>query len=431
MLATSQLQAIWVLFSIGVVSLPYTPIGAIPVAIGLVKIFRINAENIYVSKLNWILVLLSISILAMSFSSVNYLESLLSTINIIPFFLFFASYQYLFQHPDRLRQLAWIVVLSSIPIVLLGFGQVCCGWDIALKIGSIQILDLRPFGNPQARMSSIFFHANALANYLQLVFILCMGLCVNIYPNRKQQGSTNQFYLLSAYLLLTLLALILTTSRSGWIVVILSISAMTIHQKWYFILGSIATIFTIIIGSAYAPDPAKTSLRKIVPAYFWARINDEMYPNRNPADTRESLFQFAWQLIIDRPWHGWGLQTFGNLYHAKTGFYLNHPHNVFLWLGYSLGIPMTLFFTATIGYMFYVAVLGFIYLPARWKSDRTIVFAYLLAAIAFVIMNSSDLSLFMLPINFLFWSVLTAAYGIGIVSIKEYNSVRSISSIIV
>ena len=423
-----KLKMTWLLFSSGIIALPYSTLGAIPIAIGLFLIIRMNIAEIRAARLNQVLTFLSIAILLISLLSVDYLESLVFTVNIFPFFVFFASYQYLFKHPDTLRKLAWIIILASIPMVIIGFGQLWGGWSIDLKAGSAQVLDIHKFGMPPGRMSSIFYHANALANYLQLVFTLCMGLWLDLYtlPNRQEQIFTSKFYFLSCYFVITLLALVLTSARTGWVVTVLSIVAMIIYQKWYSILGIISLLMSLIFGAAYAPDPAKTGLRQIVPSYFWARINDEMYPNRPTADTRESIFQFAGQLISEKPWSGWGLQTFGNLYRAKTGLYINHPHNLLLSLSYGLGVPITIFLIVVMGYVFYIAIRGSHCLPDRWKSSRTIVFSYIIAAIGAIAMNMTDITIFVLPLNVMFWSILMAVYAIGKISLQEYtNSIKN------
>jgi O-antigen ligase len=420
-LSEPKLKLTWLLFLSGIIALPYTTLGAIPIAVGLFLIIRLNLAEIRTARLNLILTFLSVAILLISLLSVDYLESLVFTVNIFPFFVFFASYQYLFKHPDTLRKLAWIIVVASVPIVVIGFGQLWGGWNIDLKAGSAQVLDIHRFGMPLGRMSSIFYHANALANYLQLVFTLCMGLCLDIYSNQShnEQISKPKLYFLSCYFLVTLLALILTSARTGWIVTVLSIVAMIIYQKWYLILATIALLISLIFGAAYAPDPAKTGLRQVVPSYFWARITDEMYPNRPTADTRESIFQFAGQLIAEKPWSGWGLQTFGNLYRARTGLYINHPHNLLLSLSYGLGVPITIFLIIVMGYIFYIAVRGFHCLPNRWQSARTIIFSYIVAAIGSIVMNMTDITIFVLPLNVIFWSILMAVYAIGKISIQE------------
>lgn len=419
-----KLKITWWLFLAGIIALPYTTLGAIPIAVGLFLIIRLNLAEIRFAKLNQILTLLSLAILLISLLSVDYLESLVFTVNIFPFFVFFASYQYLFKHPDTLRKLAWIIILASIPMVIIGFGQLWGGWSIDLKADSAQVLDIHKFGMPPGRMSSIFYHANALANYLQLVFTLCMGLWLDIHSkqNYNKQIFQPKFYFLSCYFVITLLALVLTSARTGWIVTVLSIVTMIIYQKWYLILGIISLLMSLVFGSAYAPDPAKTGLRQIVPSYFWARINDEMYPNRPTADTRESIFQFAGQLIAEKPWSGWGLQTFGNLYRAKTGLYINHPHNLLLSLSYGLGMPITMFLIMVMGYIFYIAIRGFHCLPDRWKSSQTIVFSYIIAAIGSIVMNMTDITIFVLPLNVMFWSILMAIYAIGKISIQEHTN---------
>ena len=230
-------------------------------------------------------------------------------------------------------------------------------------------------------------------------------------------------------MIVTLLALILTSARTGWVVTVVSIIAMIIYQKRYLILGIISLLVSLIFGAAYAPDPAKTGLRQIVPSYFWARINDQMYPNRPTADTRESIFQFAGQLIAAKPWSGWGLQTFGNLYRAKTGLYINHPHNLLLSLSYGLGVPLTVFIVTVMGYIFYIAIRGFCCLPARWKSARSIVFSYIVAAIGSIVMNMTDITIFVLPLNVMFWSILMAIYTIGKISIQEHTDLINDQSI--
>jgi O-antigen ligase len=264
-------------------------------------------------------------------------------------------------------------------------------------------------------MSSLFVYTSVMATYLQVIFVFCLGLWVDALAaiDLLKRRISLEFYGLTGYLAILLLALILTSSRTAWMVAIVAIIAMTIYRQWYWFLGAIAAIVSLIFGAAFAPDPSRTGLRRIVPAYFWARINDSMYPNRPTVDTRESLFKFAWQLTLDRPLTGWGLQTFGNLYRDKTGFYLNHPHNIFLSLSYGVGIPMTVFFVSAIGYIFYTVFRFWIELPQQWDSARTIVFSYLLAAVGFVIMNITDLTLFMLPMNFFFWVILTALYGLA------------------
>jgi O-antigen ligase len=422
-----KLQLIWRLFLAGAIALPYTTLGAIPVAIGLFLIIRLNIEEIRSDRLNKIFTLLSIAIVAISFLSIDYLESLLFTVNIFPFFVFFAGYQYLFKHPASLRNLAWAIVLSSIPIVIIGFIQIWGGWSIDLKAGSVQILAIHKFGMPPGRMASNFYHANALANYLQLVSTLGMGLYLDFFPRfeHKPKLFTAKFYFLSCYIAIMLLALILTSARTGWLTIILSIVAIVIYQKWYWILGAISTVISLLLGAAYTPDPVKTLLRQIVPSYFWARINDDMYPNRPTADTRESIFQFAGQSIAARPFSGWGLQTFGNLYQSKTGLYINHPHNLLLSLSYGLGIPVTIFLVAVMGYIFYVAISGCYCLPDRWQSEQSIVFTYIIAAIGSLIMNMTDITIFVLPLNFLFWSILIAIYAVGKISFQEREYSKS------
>ncbi len=138
------------------------------------------------------------------------------------------------------------------------------------------------------------------------------------------------------------LSLILTSSRAAWSIALLGSLVFTIYQGWYWIVGIVTALATIILSAAYAPPPLKEPLRALVPRYFWARITDEMYPNRPTEITRLSQWNFAWDMTRSHPISGWGLQSFGPLYQASTHVWLGYPHNLLLMLSSNLGIPATI-----------------------------------------------------------------------------------------
>ncbi len=420
----ARLQSAWLWARVGLVIFPLIPaVGAILLAVALVKTWRQAGSEIYQQRLNWCLAILSPWLLVVALFSPQPGDALLGTVNFLPFFAFFAAYSILIESPAQLRQLAWIFLIPALPMMLLGLGQMC-GWGAILPtpgISASTIWTLRAGGEPLGRMSALFAHANPLAAYLQMVFIFALGLSADLY-DRQRQGvpelvktrwwrSASCWWLL-AILGLCTLSLLLTSSRAAWSIAIASSLVFTIYQSWYWIVGILSAIGTIILSAAYAPPPLKAPLRSFVPRYLWARITDEMYPDRPTEITRLSQWKFAWEMTRSRPVTGWGLQSFGPLYQAATHVWLGYPHNLLLMLSSNLGIPATIAIFGFVGWILMQGTRLFLNFPLQWRSERTIFFTYLVAFVGFMIFNIADVTALELRLNALAWLLLASICGL-------------------
>jgi O-antigen ligase len=260
---------------------------------------------------------------------------------------------------------------------------------------------------------------------LQMVFIVGLGLWVDIWENRDDRDSqflqrkeppeiwkSPRLIYLSGFLVICGIALIFTSSRSAWGGAIASILIFAVYQSWYWLLGLVAALMAIIFSSAYAPSPLKEPLRAIVPRYFWARITDEMYPDRPDALTRVSQWKFAWEMTKSRPLTGWGLQSFGPLYQQSTQIWLGYPHNLLLMLSSNLGIPATIALCSLVGWVLTQATILFLNFPIQWRSERTLFFTYLIAFAGFTIFNITDVTALDLRLNALAWLLLASLCGV-------------------
>jgi O-antigen ligase len=346
-------------------------------------------------------------------------DSLLSLVNFLPYFAFFAAYSRLIRSPEQLRQLAWIILLPAIPIVLLGLMQLQgFGGSLSIPGTPIIIWDIQPGGNPVGRMSSVLMYANSTAAYLQMVFIFGLGLIVDTYEchvrDRESQSiwRSPKFLSLLVFSSICALSLVLTSSRSAWIGALLSSLVFTIYQSWYWLVGIVSAGATLVLSAAYAPSPLKAPLRSIVPRYLWARITDEMYPNRPESLTRLSQWKFAWGMIQSRPLTGWGLQSFGPLYQDFAHTWLGYPHNLLLMLASNLGIPATIGLFSLVGWILAQGTCLFLDFPIQWRSDRTIFFTYLVAFAGFIIFNITDVTALELRLNTFAWLILASVFGL-------------------
>ncbi len=414
----SRLQSAWNWARLGLTIFPVIPaIGVILIVAAIVETWRQAGREIIQQRLNWVLAILFPWTIYVSLVGIAPGDALLGTLNFLPFFAFFAAYSSLIQSPAQLRQLAWIFLIPALPIMLMGLGQML-GWGGILPIPGTpgHIWKTIAGGEPLGRMSSVFGHANPLAAYLQMVFIFALGLLADLserYIDRRKQDfwkSPTLWWLLSVLVLCTL-SLIWTSSRAAWSIAILSSLVFTIYQSWYWIVGIVTTIATLILSAAYAPPPLKETLRSIVPRYFWARITDEMYPDRPTDLTRLSQWKFAWEMTRSHPITGWGLQSFGPLYQASTHIWLGYPHNLLLMLSSNLGIPATIAIVGLVGWVLVQGTLLFLNFPLEWRSERTVFFTYLVAFAGFMIFNIADVTALELRLNTLAWLLLAGIWG--------------------
>jgi O-antigen ligase len=418
-----QLQLAWNSARIGFVVFPLIPLlGAVFIFFGLVKTWQNCGREINQHRLNWGFALLAPWLILVSLFGIQPGEALLGLGNFLPFFAFFVAYSTLIQSPEQLRQLAWILTIPAMPIMLLGLLQLF-GWGGTWQLPGVPIYiwEMSAGGNPFGRMSSVLGYANSLAAYLQMVFIFALGLFADLYERdgleipaqgRLPVWKSPTAWWLILVLIICSVSLLLTSSRGGWSAAIFGSLLFTIYQAWYWIVGIVTAIGTIILSAAYAPSPLKEPLRSIVPSYLWARINDDLYPNQPAALTRLSQWKFAWQLTQSRPLTGWGLQSFGPLYQESTQIWLGYPHNLLLMLSSNLGIPATIAVFSLVGWILAQSTLLFLNFPMEWRSERTIFFTYLVAFAGFIVFNIADVSALELRLNTHAWLILASICGI-------------------
>ncbi|MFM9264461.1 O-antigen ligase family protein [Tychonema sp. BBK16] len=434
---------------------PLIPIlGALGVFLGLIGTYKQKTSDILGCRVNRGFAILSVLLIITAVFANNRIEAFLGLGNFLPFFIFFAAFSRLIQTPTQLRQLSWMIVISSIPVMFLGFGQQFLGWSGIVQLQPVFGWVLEPTGNPPGRMASVFMYANILACYLTIVFILALGLYIegrssatDFVTDLTDKRQKNELPMPNFQLLFLTFAvvgnavcLIFTNSRNAWGLAVLAAVAFAVYAGWKKLLIMVFSAVGAVFLSAFGPQPLRQYLRTIIPAFFWARLTDEMFPNRPTATLRTTQWQFAWSMTQQRPWTGWGLRNFTPLYEAQMHEWLGHPHSLMLMLTAETGIPVTLFFFGLVGWILARGVL----LLVNWRShfpvdtqqqeieensmshitnrvicqdvnsgDRIIFFSYLLAFAACTLFNTVDVTLFDLRVNTISWLLLAAICGIG------------------
>lgn len=412
-----HLQGAWNCAQLGLLLFPWFPtLGIVGLLLAVAGVWRQEYRTIIRRPLNRGLALLSCWLILSSCFAYSRPDAFLGLPNLVPFFIVFAAYSTLIQTPAQLRQLSWILVASSLPIITLGFGQLFLGWSGVEALQAISGWVLEAKGNPPGRMASVFMHANILAAYLQVVFILGLGLWIEAFQARRQSG----IWFLTVTVMGNAIALFLTNSRNVWGIAFIACLAFALYLSWRWLVIAVTTAASVILWASFAPVAlGRKEFRRIVPAFFWARLSDQLYSDRPLALMRKTQWQFAISMTQERPLMGWGLRNFRPLYEAKMHLILGHPHNLILMLTAETGIPATLLFCGLIGWILAQAVLLLRVWSnvapmdkQQWHQDKLIVFSYLLAFSGCTLFNMFDVTLFDLRVNTLGWIILSAICGV-------------------
>ena len=407
-----SLQTPWNLTQIGLLIFPLSPfLGAVSIILAVFITCHKEYHRIIHSPLNRGFALLSLLLIISSSLAYDKTQAFLGLFNLLPFFLIFAGLSTLIQTTAQLRQIAAIFVIGSVPVVIMGWGQMFGGWSFQLQVLWILLdLGLVSGGNPPGRMAAIFMHANLLAAYLAIAFTLGLGLWLERWSLRDRNNT--YFIFLSVSVITSFIALIFTDSRNGWVMGIIACLAYALYQGWHIIVGTVTSIITSVLLAAFAPSPIAETFRRFVPAYFWARLNDQMYPDRPIALMRTTQWEFAWSLTQQKPWTGWGLRSFSDLYKAQMHIDLGHPHNLFLMLSAETGLPSALLFFGCLGWIWFAGVQLLQKPNYLDKKDKLIFFSYVVVILQWLIFNTVDVTLFDFRLNTISWLFFSALWGV-------------------
>ncbi|AFZ02410.1 O-antigen ligase family protein [Calothrix sp. PCC 6303] len=417
----SKLQFPWVLAQFGTLILPFFPaVGAVILGLSLLVTWAFKYQTIIQRRFNWGFAILSILLIISTVFAYDKNAAVLGICNFLPFFLLLTAFGVLIQTPVQLRLLSWIIVVASVPVVIIGIGQLFFGWTTGEFWFNISGWKVAPGGNPVGRMASVFMYANVLAGYLITTFILSVGLLLEAGNGggreRGREGERGGRIYTLIFLSLTVIgnfaSLILTNSRNAWAIAIFACVAYAMYQGWRIVILALGTIATSVILAAFAPNAIAFWFRKVVPSFFWARLNDQMYPDRPVALIRKTQWDFAWSLAQQRPLTGWGLRNFTPLYQEQMHIWLGHPHNFFLMLSAETGFPATLLFCSLIIWIVLTS-LQVIRKPRLLnQNDKLIFFSYFLVLLAWIFFNTADVSLFDFRLNVFSWFLLGAISGV-------------------
>lgn len=426
----SKLQIPWYLTQLGLLIFPIIPsLGAISLIFASIQTWRREYRKIVNRPLNRGFAFLSILLIVTTVLADDKITAFLGLFNFLPFFLFFTAFGILIQTTTQLRQLSWILVIGSMPVIIIGIGHMFFGWSTSKFWEIILGWKLEQGINPITRMGSLMMNSNLLAAYLAIVLVLGFGLWIQNWQKIKKinKKANNKKFIISSFptpfIFLTLIligdfiGLILTRSRNGWGNAIVICIAYAVYQNWYWIITGVIAVVATVITTVHAPLPIAELFRKVIPEFFWIRFHSQAYSHYPAAIHRKNIWEFAFNLVLQRPWNGWGLRNFSAIFEAQTDHWLGHPHNLFLMLSAETGLPTAILFFGLLGWLFFAGVRLLQNPKSLPNRDKLIFFSYLLAFAVLIIFNTVDVTTFDFRLNTLFWLILAAVFGV----VYNYN----------
>ena len=359
--------------------------------------------------------------------------------NFYPFFLWFGATQWLVRHPRQLRAIGECLAVSIIPVMILGIGQMFWGWTQQVHLAFPSFT----FGLPETldRMTATFMHANLFANYVAVTFTFTLSLWIEAgnqlrYRWRALSNSTERWQDLwqnhwcyrwlglSGSLGLHIICLVMANSRNGWAAAALVVLGFAIYCGWRRFIAFGLAIIATTYGAAFAGEPLRTACRWVVPRLIWARLNDEMYPDRPQKELRTAQWQFVWEMVQQKPLTGWGMQSFGDLYYAYSQIRLNHPHNIFFLLAFSTGLINAFLFVGLVGILMGRSVYVLI---KRWLAplEQQWLFTTIMAFVCCIVFHITDSSMFDPRLNCLGWLLLGSLSGVTEQMFSSYHRLSS------
>jgi len=348
--------------------------------------------------------LLSLAAVGVAFLGEDWRLSLPGMFNYWPFLLMLPAFAAVLASrgsgtescPVGRRRLAQVLVLGSGLMLLLGWGEVLWEWQGHFFLGPVWITGVAGGERPAAAFTS----PNTLAIYLVIHLCLAAGLWLD-----QADKDWPRVVGLGAVLGLGSLLLLLTASRNGWGAGGLALMMGLALRRCWWGIGILVGIG--LAGLAAAWD--WPGWRAVVPRLIWSRLADTFDPQAlyfSSTANRLDAWQFALQMVQERPLTGWGWQSFAALYNAQDPpELLGHCHNLYLHLAAEGGIPLLLGHLILWGWI----------LARGWqawrRSQESVLLGMLLALTAFFASGLLDVVMLDGRIHLLVTLLLGAVWG--------------------
>lgn len=271
------------------------------------------------------------------FSNFNLNLLWLGLVNWIPLFLCFFGFKKYLETLEQRLLAGKILIAGTVPVIVSCFGQYWFGWYGPLEtLNGLIIWYQRPMGFPNYDgMTGLFNNPNYTGAWF------CSILPISIVLAFKKRENFIKKYISKIFVILFFVSILLTLSRNAWLGMILSIPLIFKKKGIIFLISLIFIL--MLFYFFYKREIIPINLPEFNEKFFFNNALSEFsFKNIPGRDTRLNIWFNTLSFIMERPFTGWGSNSLPILYENRIGTYIGHPHNIFLELAYSYGIPLAL-----------------------------------------------------------------------------------------
>ena len=180
------------------------------------------------------------------------------------------------------------------------------------------------------------------------------------------------------------------------------------REKSFKLISVIIIIIGIIFGASLFPilgDSVQNFLQTIIPESMLAEFSDFQY-------SRIEIWQSGINLAVDNPFFGTGSGSFPEIFTNATGVFKGHPHNLFLELMVSYGIPGSILIITPITIISFLSFKK-IFLDNDYKISNSIFEkSWIISLIILLVSQMVDVQYFDGRISLFLWILLAGSRNI-------------------
>ena len=327
-------------------------------------------------------------ILMVSALGVFPLSSWAGSWNYWPFWLIFGGLTWALQ--DRLRRW-WVLLCLTVGAAVLAVLGLLDGFRLWVVLGLGR--EYRPL--------AVFTSHNILGVWIVLLLLVSYGWRRDPMLHKGIWG----FWALGGLMVL------LTGSRNSWGILCCGLLLLWVVERFWLGLGGLA----LALGAAVGAALDWPGFRWIVPPLVWQRLQEAWDPNAlffYSTQNRWTAWQFAVDLIRQRPWTGWGWQSFATLHNRQVpppAEFLGHAHNLYLQIAVEGGIPLLLGMLILWGWILRRSWQGWWRYPVG--EDRDLLLGVNVALVCYFLSGFLDVVYLDGRMHLLFWLLMAAGHG--------------------
>lgn len=315
------------------------------------------------------------------------------------FLLFIAVTAFLKRKPSLFKKISYVFLISLSLVIIDAALQYITGTNIRGK--AAYIVHIVP--KDRVRISASFSHPNDLGTYLIAMIPLAFsGFIISVRdasPFSQGRFARNQTLWKGLLAFLSLITLYLTYSRGSLLAFIAAFSTTLFLWKKKIAIGVLTASLLFVF---FAPFPFMQSLRQ--------SVNFDNSASGSIKD-RLTLWKSTARMIQERPWLGWGLNTYTKIIPRFVGnFDAWYTHNCYLQMASEIGIVGLLAFLTLLVSVFLSFYSKFRMAPS--PSEKLWLGAFMTSFLAIAFHAFVDTTLFSLPMVAMFWTISSIGYGL-------------------